>query len=629
MPDVKRNGRVFSDGVGTMSSSVMRKIWKAVPSMRDLKPTCFQVRFQGAKGMISLDTRLEGDCVLLRPSMIKFKGSTSMDIELCGSSLRPLPMYPNRQVIKILEDMGVDDGWFMELQSQEVERLRNIMTTAESAAKFLKSQSIGEAGHLPWFIKKLASMGLEFRSDGFLRDVLETSVMMQVRVMKYRARIPVPLGLILYGIMDETGLLAEGQIFCTFMGDKKKQILVGRNLVITRSPALHPGDAQVVEAVRVPKDSPLLSLSNCICFSQRGDRDLPSKLSGGDLDGDLYNIIWDPGCRPTHYCVPADYPRQLAQDIGRTVGRDDMTDFFVKFMETDQLGRIANSHQVLADQKELGTSDPDCKMLAELHSTAVDFSKTGIPVDMKLMPKVIPVWPDFMAPGPNIKIEKKEGLLIEQSASQNRDELNDDDDFTPYRYYESNKILGKLHRAIDEHEIFSDLNKYRVTSSVGQTLLDRVWDHVIRRCRLIYWTHHVAEAQEIRDIYEDSILNIMENYSDHPLRPMSELEAFIGNILGAQGSQTRRQRDLSIPMKEALNRDMSYIVSCIRGTKEDEHEEELPSDVPLARSIACFSVSLGEVTRVMMGGRKTEALVSFRYVAAAVCLREMEKVFPP
>jgi hypothetical protein len=45
--DVERNGRVFSDGVGTISSSVMQKIWKAVPSMRDLRPTCFQIRFRG------------------------------------------------------------------------------------------------------------------------------------------------------------------------------------------------------------------------------------------------------------------------------------------------------------------------------------------------------------------------------------------------------------------------------------------------------------------------------------------------------------------------------------------------------------------------------------------------------
>jgi hypothetical protein len=330
--------------------------------------------------MISLDTRLDEDSVLLRPSMIKFEGSTSLDIELCGSSLRALPMYLNRQVIKILEDMGVQDSWFLQLQSQEVERLRKITASAANAAKFLKSQLIGEVGHLSWFIRKLSSLGLEFRSDRFLRDVLELSVMLQVRVMKYRARIPVPSGMTLYGIMDETDFLEEGQIYCTFMDGKTKKNLVGKNLVITRSPALHPGDIQVVEAVTPPSNSPLLSLSNCICFSQKGERDLPSKLSGGDLDGDLYNVIWEPGCQPTHTCLPADYPRQVPQDIGREVTRNDMTDFFITFMETDQLGRIATSHQVLADQKFLGTSDPDCKMLAELHSTAVDFSKTGIPV---------------------------------------------------------------------------------------------------------------------------------------------------------------------------------------------------------------------------------------------------------
>jgi len=192
--------------------------------------------------------------------------------------------------------------------------------------------------------------------------------------MKYRARIPVPLGMTLYGIMDETSVLNNGQVFCTFTKGNKRQILVGKNLVITRSPALHPGDVQLVEAVNVPRDSPLLSLSNCICFSQNGDRDLPSKLSGGDLDGDLYNVVWDSACKPTHYYLPADYPRQVPKDIGREVERDDMTDFFIKFMETDQLGRIATAHQVIADQKLLGTSDPDCKMLAELHSTAVDFS---------------------------------------------------------------------------------------------------------------------------------------------------------------------------------------------------------------------------------------------------------------
>jgi hypothetical protein len=47
LPDVERNNRVFSDGVGTCSDSVMRRIWKEYTQSRDLKPTVFQIRFAG------------------------------------------------------------------------------------------------------------------------------------------------------------------------------------------------------------------------------------------------------------------------------------------------------------------------------------------------------------------------------------------------------------------------------------------------------------------------------------------------------------------------------------------------------------------------------------------------------
>jgi len=93
------------------------------------------------------------------------------------------------------------------------------------------------------------------------------------------------------------------------------------------------------------------------------------------------------------------------------------------------------------------------------------------------MPKFIPILPGFMVPGPNIKIEKKEGLLVEQPATQTQDEPNDDEDFTPYRYYESTKILGEIYRAINEQEIFGDLHKYIKISSGIPSLLDRIWDH--------------------------------------------------------------------------------------------------------------------------------------------------------
>lgn len=47
MPDVQRNDRVFSDGVGTCSMSVLKTIHKAYGQSRLLKPTLLQIRFQG------------------------------------------------------------------------------------------------------------------------------------------------------------------------------------------------------------------------------------------------------------------------------------------------------------------------------------------------------------------------------------------------------------------------------------------------------------------------------------------------------------------------------------------------------------------------------------------------------
>ena len=83
---------------------------------------------------------------------------------------------------------------------------------------------------------------------------------------------------------------------------------------------------------------------------------------------------------PQRLDEPADYPRVLQKDIGRPVTRKDMTDFFIEFMENDQLGRIALNHKQLAYHNYEGTLHREGVTLAEMHSTAVDFSKTGIPV---------------------------------------------------------------------------------------------------------------------------------------------------------------------------------------------------------------------------------------------------------
>lgn len=114
---------------------------------------------------------------------------------------------------------------------------------------------------------------------------------------------------------------------------------------------------------------------------------MPSQLSGGDLDGDLYNVIYDRRLRPAYTHEAAEYPRLAPAELDRPVTAKDMAQHMLLFMETDQLGMLCNVHMQLADQRALGTNDPDCVQIAKMASTAVDFSKTGVAVDMSKLPR--------------------------------------------------------------------------------------------------------------------------------------------------------------------------------------------------------------------------------------------------
>lgn len=54
MLPVIRNGRDFSDGVGTISEALLRRVWNVYGNRRLVKPTALQIRFQGYKGITTL-----------------------------------------------------------------------------------------------------------------------------------------------------------------------------------------------------------------------------------------------------------------------------------------------------------------------------------------------------------------------------------------------------------------------------------------------------------------------------------------------------------------------------------------------------------------------------------------------
>ena len=149
--------------------------------------------------MISVDPGLEGDVLGLRDSMIKFP-SDAHEIEICNAGINPLSMYLNRQLIKILEDLGVEESVFLTLQEAAVERLRTVTRSPVNAAHFLRQSHVGDVTRIPELIEKLSDLGLTFQSDAFLRDILELAVLVQLRTLKHRSRILVEDGVTLYGI---------------------------------------------------------------------------------------------------------------------------------------------------------------------------------------------------------------------------------------------------------------------------------------------------------------------------------------------------------------------------------------------------------------------------------------------
>lgn len=75
---------------------------------------------------------------------------------------------------------------------------------------------------------------------------------------------------------------------------------------------------------------------------------------------------------------------------------EDVIRFFISFIETDQLGRIANAHVAISDCSAQGVSDQRCIELAAAFSKAVDFPKTGEVAEMPNDAKKIESYPDFM-----------------------------------------------------------------------------------------------------------------------------------------------------------------------------------------------------------------------------------------
>jgi hypothetical protein len=266
-------------------------------------------------------------------------------------------------------------------------------------------------------------------------------------------------------------------------------------------------------------------------------------------------------------------------------------------------------------------------LLAKLASDAVDFSKSGIPADMAQIPRGADfIRPDFMAPGSNLVINEMGAAELEELEG---DDLNDPDGVSVLdaekarnRYYRSDKILGVLYRRIDEKKFFDKMkNDYKASPhrQDDESLVEKLRRYVNRETRVVQWRHHWDFAEQLREVYEENMLEIMDTLRPTRGQPLTELEVFSGNILGKkERAPSRYIREANLEVQERFNRDVSDMTkNIVMGNGRwdgDEDSEALP------RSIACFMVALETD-----GWENYRTLKSWKYVAAAVCLEQLWK----
>ena len=105
----------------------------------------------------------------------------------------------------------------------------------------------------------------------------------------------------------------------------------------------------------------------------------------------------------------------------------------------------------------------------------------------------------------------------------------------------------------------------------------------------------------------------------NPHKSLSEIEVFIGHVMGKDGAGgSKRARETSLTVREHFDELVGYTTECILKGGEEEFNEEA-----LERSIACLSVAVENVNDHIAA--RVGKLESFGYLAATICLRQVKR----
>ncbi|KAJ8117460.1 hypothetical protein OPT61_g1352 [Boeremia exigua] len=464
-----------TDGCGIISSTLGTEINRRMQDVGYNAAHAFQIRLGGVKGMVYqapdvLFPSTTGEPVpltLLRSSNIKFDlpSGTAPTLRIAATIGDFQRSIFFESLIQALENLGADsaeilkayDTGYESLTSVNDRTIRTLQDIVQMSDDNRDTESMSRYGLLKLAGNLMAaniSQSL-FGDTSFLTLYLKS--LSKWALNKNMFAIPIPGAFSNLGFTDDFKILTGKEEGNPDHRKKPYEVVILANkqfvsgdVLIYRDPIIHIGDLKLATALtkdevrnRMAKKygdnadvafNALSAMDNVIFFSQEDRPPLPNRLSGGDLDGDRFEIIPKDGCKFWNALKDqpsADYAAEPDKTKGPQRLKDDfnikdLTNFLGQYIRQDCFDELQTTLIALADVRPLGLMDPDVMELSTHISNAVDFAKSGVPVDL---------W--TISQDPKFKITAKANVLRARNLQLRYSHGGD--------YYKSTKLLGKVY----------------------------------------------------------------------------------------------------------------------------------------------------------------------------------------
>ena len=513
IPDINRNGYVFTDGIGQVSFNLVKYINNVLKE----NSSVFQIRIGGVKGVVAYNPLLNKNenVLCIRNSMKKFE-SDDCNLNIIKCAKYKGNAFLNRQIILLLVSLGVPPHIFVDMMNEKLQQYNLLYTNLQQAIadnQDIITELMNNTFYFSPLIKyyfhnkqrKPKTDSYDINNEPLIKCICHFFVSKRLKELKHKCKLQDNSSALLMGVIDESETLEADEIYITISTYNKETISITGEVIVTKNPCLHPGDVRIVNAV---DNKPLLShLVNVIVFSSKGHRPLPNTISGGDLDGDVYYVSWNTAlvnniavrnCEPLN---DPNYSQGIAFNVHdnnmfkdkSSVNVQDIINADINCKTNADYASVSMIHDLCISHADNDTSkysfNEKSMTLAKMFSVQIDSEKSGkfiTKTELKNRGLLLNIYPDF----------------LERNC---------------YPAYESKGILGKLYRMVTNTYINEYKTIYNIISYEKQYELDI--DFVSEQC-----CEHISAVLPVCVDYCNEVLGLMDRF-----KSLSEVELFIGN----------------------------------------------------------------------------------------------------